>query len=78
MWCLSTRLIPCAPSLLLSRRVLAGAMLALVLETVCVLGRAPRPVEPRTPDSDAALVLGEGRKVDPPRYRLQPSRERSP
>lgn len=59
---LSSGLSLCASSLLKSRRALAFAMLVFVLEAVCVLGRAPRAVEPRMPIADAAFVLLERHK----------------
>ena len=46
-------------SFLQSRRGLAFAMLALVFETLCVLGRTTGPVELRTPLADAVFVLIE-------------------
>jgi hypothetical protein len=42
-----------------SRRALAFALLGLVLEALCVSGRAPGRVEPRTPSSDASFAMIE-------------------
>jgi hypothetical protein len=41
------------------RRALACAMLSFVFEALCVLGRAPGPIELRTPLADAAFVMIE-------------------
>jgi hypothetical protein len=42
-----------------SPKVLAFAMLGFVFEALCVLGRAPGPVEIRTPFADAAFVMAD-------------------
>jgi hypothetical protein len=49
----------CVSSVLKSRRALACAMLGFVFEALCVLGRAPGPIELRTPLADAAFVMIE-------------------
>jgi len=46
-------------SSVLKRRALAFAMLGIVFEALCVLGRTAGPVELRTPSADAAFVLVE-------------------
>ena len=50
---------PCVSSVLKPRRALACPMLGFVLETLCVLGRAPGPIELRTPLADAAFGMIE-------------------
>jgi hypothetical protein len=50
---------PCVSSVLTPRRALACAMLGFVFEALCVLGRAPGPIELRTPLADAAFVMIE-------------------
>jgi len=49
----------CVSSVSKPRRALACAMLGFVFEALCVVGRAPGPVELRTPLADAAFGMIE-------------------